>query len=94
MTLKLHWFLPALTPTGAWCDDAWLSTAMLSQVSERLKLWGETVTFHGDIYPDVRAGVGLVRGGAGTALRARWANPAPPRRTTQAVPLAARGTAR
>jgi alkanesulfonate monooxygenase len=27
----------ALTPTGAWCDDAWLSTAMLSQVSERLR---------------------------------------------------------
>ena len=30
-------FDAALTPTGAWCDDAWLSTAMLSQVSERLK---------------------------------------------------------
>ena len=27
----------ALTPTGAWCEDAWLTTAMLSQVSERLK---------------------------------------------------------
>ena len=26
-------FEAALTPTGAWCDDAWLSTAMLSQVS-------------------------------------------------------------
>ena len=24
-------------PAGAWCEDAWLSTAMLSQVSERLK---------------------------------------------------------
>jgi alkanesulfonate monooxygenase len=30
-------FDAALTPAGAWCDDAWLSTAMLSQVSERLK---------------------------------------------------------
>jgi alkanesulfonate monooxygenase len=30
-------FEAALTPTGAWCDDAWLSTAMLTQVSERLK---------------------------------------------------------
>src|SRR6478609_9545591 len=30
-------FEAALTPTGAWCDDAWLSTAMISQVSERLK---------------------------------------------------------
>lgn len=30
-------FEGALTPTGAWCDDAWLSTAMLSQVSERLR---------------------------------------------------------
>lgn len=30
-------FEGALTPTGAWCEDAWLSTAMLSQVSDRLK---------------------------------------------------------
>jgi alkanesulfonate monooxygenase len=30
-------FEAALTPTGAWCEDAWLSTAMLSQVSDRLK---------------------------------------------------------
>ncbi|WP_299050287.1 LLM class flavin-dependent oxidoreductase [uncultured Nocardioides sp.] len=30
-------FEAALTPTGAWCEDAWLSTAMLSQTSERLK---------------------------------------------------------
>ncbi len=30
-------FDAALTPTGAWCEDAWLTTAMLSQVSERLK---------------------------------------------------------
>jgi alkanesulfonate monooxygenase len=30
-------FEAALTPTGAWCDDAWLSTAMLSQVSTHLK---------------------------------------------------------
>ena len=30
-------FEAALTPTGAWCEDAWLATAMLSSVSERLK---------------------------------------------------------
>lgn len=30
-------FEAALTPTGAWCQDAWLSTAMLSSLSERLK---------------------------------------------------------
>ncbi|OAA27506.1 alkanesulfonate monooxygenase [Frankia sp. EI5c] len=30
-------FTAALTPTGAWCEDAWITTAMLSQVSERLK---------------------------------------------------------
>ncbi|MBO3737468.1 LLM class flavin-dependent oxidoreductase [Actinoplanes flavus] len=30
-------FTAALTPTGAWCEDAWLSTAMLSQTTERLK---------------------------------------------------------
>jgi len=30
-------FEAALTPTGAWCEDAWLSTAMLNSVSERLK---------------------------------------------------------
>jgi alkanesulfonate monooxygenase len=93
-----------------------------------------------EIYPNVWAGVGLVRGGAGTALvgsheevadrieeyaalgidefvlsgyphlesaywfgegvlpilaaRGRWQHPAPVRRTTQAVPFAARGSAR
>ena len=30
-------FEAALTPTGAWCEDAWLSTALLSQHSSRLK---------------------------------------------------------
>ncbi|WP_432168539.1 LLM class flavin-dependent oxidoreductase [Streptomyces sp. bgisy031] len=30
-------FVGALTPTGAWCEDAWLTTAMLSQQTERLK---------------------------------------------------------
>ncbi|MFC7492849.1 MULTISPECIES: LLM class flavin-dependent oxidoreductase [unclassified Nocardioides] len=30
-------FEAALTPTGAWCEDAWVTTAMLSQVSERLR---------------------------------------------------------
>ena len=30
-------FVGARTPTGAWCEDAWLTTAMLSQQTERLK---------------------------------------------------------
>jgi alkanesulfonate monooxygenase len=30
-------FVGALTPTGAWCEDAWLTTAMLAQETERLK---------------------------------------------------------
>src|SRR5882762_1716045 len=30
-------FEAALTPTGMWCEDAWLTTAMLSQQTERLK---------------------------------------------------------
>ncbi|RZS32220.1 alkanesulfonate monooxygenase [Herbihabitans rhizosphaerae] len=30
-------FEGALTPTGAWCEDAWLTTAMLARESERLK---------------------------------------------------------
>ncbi len=30
-------FVGALTPTGAWCEDAWLTTAMVSQQTERLK---------------------------------------------------------
>ena len=30
-------FEAALTPTGGWCDDAWVVTAMLSETSERLK---------------------------------------------------------
>jgi alkanesulfonate monooxygenase len=30
-------FAGALTPTGTWCEDAWLTTAMVSQRTERLK---------------------------------------------------------
>jgi alkanesulfonate monooxygenase len=30
-------FEAVLTPTGSWCEDAWLTTAALSQVTERLK---------------------------------------------------------
>ncbi|WP_433559853.1 LLM class flavin-dependent oxidoreductase [Pseudonocardia xinjiangensis] len=30
-------FAGALTPTGAWCEDAWLTTAMLVAETERLK---------------------------------------------------------
>jgi alkanesulfonate monooxygenase len=30
-------FVGALTPTGAWCEDAWLTTAMLADTTERLK---------------------------------------------------------
>ncbi len=30
-------FEGALTPTGAWCEDAWLTTAMLAGSTERLK---------------------------------------------------------
>ncbi|MFK0170813.1 LLM class flavin-dependent oxidoreductase [Streptomyces sp. NPDC090306] len=30
-------FTGVLTPTGAWCEDAWLTTAMVSQHTERLK---------------------------------------------------------
>ncbi|WP_299539161.1 LLM class flavin-dependent oxidoreductase [uncultured Streptomyces sp.] len=30
-------FVGALTPTGAWCEDAWLTTALVSENTERLK---------------------------------------------------------
>jgi len=30
-------FTAALTPTGTWCEDAWLITAALTQVTEKLK---------------------------------------------------------
>ena len=30
-------FSAALTPTGSWCEDAWLTTAMLVARTERLK---------------------------------------------------------
>ncbi|MFF4910977.1 LLM class flavin-dependent oxidoreductase [Streptomyces sp. NPDC001260] len=30
-------FVGVLTPTGAWCEDAWLTTAMVSRHTERLK---------------------------------------------------------
>ena len=42
----------ALTPTGAWCEDAWLTTAMLGQHTERLKF---LVAFRpGFVSPDPR----------------------------------------
>lgn len=34
---ELLGFDAALTPTGAWCEDAWVSTAMLAGVSDRLR---------------------------------------------------------
>ena len=30
-------FEAALTPTGSWCEDAWVTTAALTQVTQRLK---------------------------------------------------------
>src|SRR3954452_19725704 len=30
-------FEAVLTPTGSWCEDAWLATAALTQVTTRLK---------------------------------------------------------
>ena len=30
-------FEAALTPTGAWCEDAWITTAMLAPLTERLR---------------------------------------------------------
>ncbi|MFE5207999.1 LLM class flavin-dependent oxidoreductase [Streptomyces sp. NPDC056600] len=30
-------FVGALTPTGTWCEDAWLTTAMVARHTERLK---------------------------------------------------------
>src|ERR1700742_4976867 len=30
-------FAGALTPTGTWCEDAWIATAALTQVTQRLK---------------------------------------------------------
>jgi alkanesulfonate monooxygenase len=30
-------FVGALTPTGAWCEDAWLTTALVALASDRLK---------------------------------------------------------
>ncbi|MEU9856292.1 LLM class flavin-dependent oxidoreductase [Streptomyces sp. NPDC047974] len=30
-------FTGVLTPTGAWCEDAWLTTAMITPLTERLK---------------------------------------------------------
>jgi alkanesulfonate monooxygenase len=34
---EINGFEAVLTPTGLWCEDAWLSTAMLIQSTEKLK---------------------------------------------------------
>lgn len=36
-TAELLGFEAVLTPTGTWCEDAWITTAALSQVTTRLK---------------------------------------------------------
>ncbi|PQD99960.1 alkanesulfonate monooxygenase [Mycobacterium sp. EPG1] len=36
-TAELLGFEAVLTPTGTWCEDAWITTAALSQVTSRLK---------------------------------------------------------
>ncbi|MDA2890195.1 LLM class flavin-dependent oxidoreductase [Mycolicibacterium sp. BiH015] len=36
-TAELLGFEAVLTPTGTWCEDAWITTAALSQVTRRLK---------------------------------------------------------
>ncbi len=51
-------FTGALTPTSSWCEDAWIMTAALHG--------GRTDAL--EVSPNLWAGVGLVRGGAGTAL--------------------------
>jgi alkanesulfonate monooxygenase len=37
-TAELLGFEAVLTPTGTWCEDAWITTAALTQVTSRLKL--------------------------------------------------------
>ncbi|HEX3617381.1 MAG TPA: LLM class flavin-dependent oxidoreductase [Solirubrobacteraceae bacterium] len=46
-------FDAALTPTGTWCDDAWITCAALSQMTERLRF---LVAFRpGGIHPTLAA---------------------------------------
>ncbi|WP_055564322.1 LLM class flavin-dependent oxidoreductase [Streptomyces atriruber] len=46
-------FEGALTPTGAWCEDAWLTTAMLARETEHLKFL--IALRPGDISPTLAA---------------------------------------
>lgn len=41
-------FEAVLTPTGTWCEEAWLTTAALTQLTKRLKF---IVAFRPDWYP-------------------------------------------
>src|SRR5947209_16036967 len=86
-------FAAVLTPTGTWCEDAWLTTAALldqldpEEIASAQQILGRTESTGQDrmhalhaayrhsgvardleVYPHLWAGVGLVRGGAGTAL--------------------------
>ena len=52
-TAELLGFSGALTPTGTWCEDAWLTTAALIRETERLKF---LVAFRpGSIHPTLAA---------------------------------------
>jgi alkanesulfonate monooxygenase SsuD/methylene tetrahydromethanopterin reductase-like flavin-dependent oxidoreductase (luciferase family) len=60
-------FEAVLTPTGTWCEDAWLAG------QDRMRALHASYRHGGradalEVYPNLWAGVGLVRGGAGTAL--------------------------
>src|ERR1700742_956921 len=62
-------FEAALTPTGGWCDDAWVVTAMLAETSERLKF---LIAF--------RPGLAAASGADGGALPVALAGAPPPQR--------------
>jgi alkanesulfonate monooxygenase len=76
----------ALTPAGAWCEDAWITTAMLSAVSERLKF---LVAFPpGLLYPRLEEAYWFGEGVLPElARRGRWSHPNPPRSAAAAVPF-------
>jgi alkanesulfonate monooxygenase len=80
-------FEGALTPTGAWCEDSWLTCAMLTEVTERLKF---LVAFRpGQISPTLAAQMAST---FQRQSRSRWRHPAPAEAPRAISPFAPTGT--
>jgi alkanesulfonate monooxygenase SsuD/methylene tetrahydromethanopterin reductase-like flavin-dependent oxidoreductase (luciferase family) len=81
-------FEGALTPAGAWCEDAWLTCAMLTEVADRIEEYaGLGITeFILSGYPHLEEAYWFGEGVLPIlAERGRWRHPAPAAEAPQTI---------